>query len=75
MHNATVTPPLCQRVYKSVGQTTVPSGPTTGLSRPGKYKLWSTERMDKALNAVLYGHTSIRRAALDYDIPKSTLGD
>ena len=31
--------------------------------------------MDKALNALLYGHTSIWRSALDYDIPKLTLGD
>ena len=45
----------------------------TQTTRP-KYKKWDTYRMSKAVEAVLSGK-SIRRAALDFNVPKSTLSD
>ena len=44
-------------------------------SRPAVFKLWSNEVMEKALNEVINNGMSVRRAALEYNIPKSTLGD
>jgi len=45
------------------------------VPRPTKLKQWSEEVMEKAVNAVLNNGMSVRRAALEYDVPKSTLGD
>lgn len=66
--------PLNQQVYRP-GQPLSLARGSTSLSRPGHYKLWTEERMEKALDAVVSKHASIRRAALDYGVPKSTLGD
>ena len=44
------------------------------LHRPERYKLWSEEQMQEALEAVHRGW-SVRRAAEEYDVPWATLGD
>jgi transposase len=44
-------------------------------SRPGKYKPWDDDCMQKALQAVKLDGTSVRKAAMEYGVPKSTLGD
>ena len=41
----------------------------------GTYKGWTDSQMEQALQAVVAGGASIRRAALDYHVPKSSLGD
>jgi len=43
--------------------------------RPSTYKNWIEENMEKAFRAVVTHNSSIRRAAFDYSVPKSTLGD
>ena len=43
--------------------------------KPLSRKLWSEERMEKAVEAVNCDGVSVRRAAADYNIPKSTLYD
>lgn len=45
-----------------------------GLERPLKYKRWSEESMIGALRAVSQG-MGVNRAALEFDVPRSTLGD
>ena len=44
-------------------------------SRPGKYKPWDDDCMQKALQAVKLDGASVRKAAMEYGVPKSTLGD
>lgn len=44
------------------------------LGRPQSYKLWTDDRMTKALMAVAEG-SSVRRAAEEYGVPRSTLHD
>jgi hypothetical protein len=41
----------------------------------GTYKGWTDSQMEQALQAVVASGASIRRAALDYHVPKSSLGD
>ena len=41
----------------------------------GAYKGWTDSQMEQALHAVVSGGSSVRRAALDYNVPKSSLGD
>ena len=48
---------------------------TASSALPGRYKNWTEEDMEKALKGVVVNNESIRRAALDYKVPKSTLGD
>ena len=67
-------PPLHQRIFVSKAQhdhNTL----SRQHDRPGTYKNWTEENMEKALRAVVIHKSSIRRAALDYSVPKSTLGD
>ena len=45
------------------------------LQRPKYYKGYSSETFDLAVNSVVEGSLSIRRAAEEYAVPKSTLGD
>ena len=69
-------PSLSERIYKSRHQCYRDAcQPTISVCRPAKFKQWSEEVMVKAVNAVLNDGMSVRRAAIDYDIPKSTLGD
>ena len=53
-------------------------GPIVNLSdntnRAEKYKFWSDYQMEHALDAVQRA-LSIRRAAEEFNVPKSTLGD
>ena len=70
-------PPLNQMVYRS-GKSTckhLHHESHSTLQRPSKLKLWPTESMDQAMNAVLNEGMSIRHAAEHYAVPKFTLGD
>ena len=44
-------------------------------SRPSKYKSWDEVKMAQAFTSVTQERMSIREAALQYGVPKSTLGD
>ena len=44
-------------------------------TRFSHYKLWTEEQMVNALDAVLRNNYSISRAAIEYNVPKSTLRD
>ena len=72
-------PPLCLRVVRTGSTCT---SLTEARLRPqsqsvcrGGYKMWSQESMTLAVDAVLKGGLSVRRAAQDYDVPRSTLAD
>ena len=43
--------------------------------RPVKYKSWTDDHVSKAIDAVHKENLSVRRAALEFDVPKSTLHD
>ena len=43
--------------------------------RPLRYKHWTPESMHAAMRAVIEESKSVREAAQQYDVPKSTLGD
>lgn len=45
------------------------------VGHAGTYKLWGQEQMHGAIDAVLNEGMSIRRAAEQYGVPKSSLGD
>ena len=51
------------------------SARSTSLSRPLKYKAWDESKMGQALSSVTKDGMSIREAALQFGVPKSTLGD
>ena len=65
--------PLQSRVAKSSNKTKVqvPFLP----QRPTKYRDYSSTSMDKACEAVKTGKMSLRRAAIDFGVPRSTLYD
>ena len=44
-------------------------------SRPSKYKAWSDSSLHEAVTAVQQQKLSIRRAAMEFEIPKSTIHD
>ena len=62
------------RIFRSPGRFTHTPHPLM-YSRPFKYKNWTDERLSKAVDAVSRNKFSIRRAALEFDVPKSTLHD
>ena len=69
--------PLRERVFTSK-QTLLRThslNDLTNINRPLSYKKWTEEEMGRALNAVVVDGVSVRRAALLYGVPKSTLGD
>ena len=66
-------PPLNQRIFISKARSQWCHS-SQGADRPEKFKLWKPEAMEKALDAVIEHGVSIRRAALEYDVPRSTLG-
>lgn len=71
------TRPLRERVFTSK-QTllrTYSLDDLTNTNRPLSYKRWNEEEMGRALNAIVVDGLSVRRAALLYGVPKSTLGD
>ena len=47
----------------------------SSTSRPSKYKSWDLVKMSKAIAAVTQEGLLIREAALQFGVPKSTLGD
>lgn len=64
--------PLKDRVYRSrIAGSSVPLTSST----TGTHRLWSQEQMNGAVRAVLHEGMSIRRAAEQYAVPKSSLGD
>ena len=65
--------PLKDRILKAPSSFSLPQIPL--LHRPEKYKRWTNVRMDRALDAVRLHGLSVRRAAEEYDVPKSTLHD
>ena len=67
-------PPLRERVYRSshVGSR---MAMISSNARSGTYKDWTQLQMDKAVSAVVTDGLSVRRAALQHGVPKSTLGD
>ena len=63
--------PLSQRVISTKDAQTVHHEP----NRPKEYKCWNEDNMSRAVAAVVKCGISVRKAALMYGIPKSTLGD
>ena len=69
-------PPLNERIYRShFGSKTLPAVTSASDARIGVYKNWTQIQMSKAVNAVLVNGLGIRRAALQFNVPKSSLGD
>ena len=63
--------PLSQRVISTKDAQTIHHEP----NRPKEYKCWNEDNMSRAVAAVVKCGISVRKAALMYGIPKSTLGD
>ena len=63
------------RVFRSHSAACNASLLSQSYSRPGKYKPWDDDCMQKALQAVKLDGASVRKAAMEYGVPKSTLGD
>ena len=57
----------------SQGKPTVPAGKLAHWKKP--WRDWSKDSMELALKEVSEGSLTVRRAALQYDVPKSTLHD
>ena len=66
--------PLKECVLRSPGHTTHLRCQLAN-SRPTAYKKWKQGHLSKAVGEIQNGSLSVRRAALEYDIPKSTLHD
>ena len=67
-------PSLKERVIKSKYTCATIDTSTVTISR-GVYKGWREDNMVRAVDSVLKKGTSIRKAAKEYDIPKSTIAD
>ena len=64
---------LKDRVFRSGSSCSLPVGTA---SRQGRtYRSWTQQQMETEVTAVLNEGSSIRRAALECGIPKSSLGD
>lgn len=66
-------PPLRERVYKGSASPTASSSITACVyssTDRGVYKQWLEWRMEKAMEAISQGKVSMRRAALQFNIPK-----
>lgn len=69
---------LSERIYRSHDTTDPCSRVVLSSGHDGGrwlYKQWSEEQMKHAVDAVITSHLSVRRAAMQYNVPKSTLGD
>ena len=66
---------LKDRVLKTTSSISLPVPLAPLPNRPDKYKCWVDGRMEKAMAAVKDQGFSVRRAAEEYAIPKSTLHD
>ena len=64
---------LSDRIICSSSDDLVESGKKLPV-RLQHFKLWSDENMKRAVAAVVVSGISIRKAAIMYGIPKSTLG-
>lgn len=67
-------PPLKDRIIKSNHPTFI-NDVSNLQTRPPKYKSWSEGSMKRAFNAVINNGYSVRQAAEEFNVPKSTLGD
>ena len=69
-------PPLGDRIAKtsSVGLAEADPLQSARVCR-GEYKSWTDERMAVAVSAVIKDGLSVRQAAEEYHVPKSTLAD
>ena len=65
--------PLKDRILRASGGLSLPL--VSLQNRPEKYKQWTDSRMEKACQAVQSGGLTVRRAAEQYFVPKSTLHD
>ena len=65
-------PPLKDRVFRS--HTSIHLSAPSTLQR-GKYKPWTESQMDHALQSVVAEGSSVRKAALEHNVPKSSLAD
>ena len=69
-------PALKDRVFRSTRSAFSPPAETgVHANRPQQYKVWTNSQMDKALEAVVQDGFTVRRAAAEFNVPKSTLGD
>lgn len=69
-------PPLSLRVVKTHGAGSAGSCSTSDTyKRCHLYKQWDDDRMRHAVSAVAEQGLSVRRAATEFNVPKSTLGD
>ena len=66
--------PLRERVFRGTIVTTT-SSVVAAKEERGAYKKWSGDQMDQAVSAVVGDGKSIRRAAMQYNVPRSTLFD
>ena len=68
---------LKERVLRAPSRSCVHVTPATlsGRSRQNKYKDWNVSQVDQAYDAVVKQNFSIRRAAEEFGIPRSTLHD
>ena len=71
---------MCSNSYPPLHSRVVTSKPLSSccplVLRPQLYRVsYTVEQMDCAYKAVLEGKMSVRRAAEEYDVPRSTLGD
>ena len=66
--------PLKERVLRSPGHA---FQPPTLYSRPGKYRTWADndQKLNRAVESVIGGQFSLRRAAKEFNVPRSTLHD
>ena len=66
--------PLKERVLRSPGHA---FQPPTLYSRPGKYRTWADndQKLNRAVESVIGGQFSLRRAAEEFNVPRSTLHD
>ena len=64
--------PLRDQVYRA---SKAGYGPTAAinLGRASTYKLWTADKMDRAVAAVVSEGCAVRKAALQYGVPKSSL--
>ena len=62
-------PPLKEMVFIST------NAPCTVPPYKSERKKWTEERMERAIKSITWNGVSVRRAAADYNIPKSTIYD
>ena len=76
MHGGVSSLSLKDRVFRSTKYSSSISVPLGATSvRAGTYRIWTQQQMDRAVYEVVNEGSSIRRAALQCGVPKSSLGD